>query len=295
MVPGTGCGQTAAMFYEALPDFIVVSLIFFAAGAVKGVLGMGLPTIAMGLLGLVMPVASAAALLTVPSLVTNVWQALAGSRLAALVRRLGTMQLGIVCGTLLAPMLLPAPPEALGRQLLGACLIAYGAFGLLGRSLGALPARHEAWAGLIVGSITGVITGLTGVFVLPAVPYLQTLGLGKDGLSQALGLCFTTSTLALAAMLAYESADLRAVFAHGVARHHGYVAGPDPARIHERNAVSSLFLRRLSPAGGLADGTVNTDGQGSCTAGRISPCTTFPLSFPRNSSRTPPRPWPRCS
>ena len=192
------------MFYEALPDFIAVSLIFFAAGAVKGMLGMGLPTIAMGLLGLVMSVASAAALLTVPSLVTNVWQALAGSRLVALVRRLGTMQLGIVCGTLLAPVLLPAPPEALGRQLLGACLIAYGAFGLLGRSLGALPARHEAWAGLIVGSITGVITGLTGVFVLPAVPYLQTLGLGKDGLSQALGLCFTTSTLALATMLVLQ-------------------------------------------------------------------------------------------
>ena len=204
MVQVESCRQTAAMFYEALPDFIVVSLIFFAAGAVKGVLGMGLPTIAMGLLGLVMPVASAAALLTVPSLVTNVWQALAGSRLAALVCRLGTMQLGIVCGALLAPVLLPAPPEALGRQLLGACLIAYGAFGLLGRSLGALPSRHEPWAGLVVGSITGVITGFTGVFVLPAVPYLQTLGLSKDGLSQALGLCFTTSTLALAAMLALQ-------------------------------------------------------------------------------------------
>lgn len=197
-------GQTTSMFYESLPDFIAVSLIFFAAGAVKGVLGMGLPTIAMGLLGLVMPVAGAAALLTVPSLVTNVWQSFAGSRLAALLRRLGTMQLGIVVGTLLAPLLLPPLPEALGRQLLGACLVAYGAFGLLGRPLGALPARHEALAGLLVGSITGVITGLTGVFVLPAVPYLQTLGLGKDGLSQALGLCFSTSTLALAAMLALQ-------------------------------------------------------------------------------------------
>jgi uncharacterized membrane protein YfcA len=39
------------------------------------------------------------------------------------------------------------------------------------------------------------------VFVLPAVPYLQAIGLEKDELVQALGLSFTVSTLALAAGL----------------------------------------------------------------------------------------------
>ncbi|HBV1052187.1 TPA: hypothetical protein MDO21_004429 [Klebsiella pneumoniae] len=38
-------------------------LIFIAAGLVKGVTGMGLPTVAMGLLGLLMPPQAAAALL----------------------------------------------------------------------------------------------------------------------------------------------------------------------------------------------------------------------------------------
>ena len=38
----------------------------------------------------------------------------------------------------------------------------------------------------------------TGVFVIPAVPYLQSLGLDKDDLVQALGLSFTVSTIALA-------------------------------------------------------------------------------------------------
>jgi hypothetical protein len=41
---------------------------------------MGLPTVAMGLLGLVIPPVQAAALLVVPSLVTNVWQLVAGPR-----------------------------------------------------------------------------------------------------------------------------------------------------------------------------------------------------------------------
>jgi uncharacterized membrane protein YfcA len=49
---------------------------------------------------------------------------------------------------------------------------------------------------------TGLINGGTGVFTLPAVPYLQALGLSKDDLIQALGLSFTVSTIALAAGLA---------------------------------------------------------------------------------------------
>ena len=190
------------MFHQSIPDFIAVCFIFFGAGAVKGVLGMGLPTVAMGLLGLVMPVASAAALLTVPSLVTNVWQAVSGPALAATMRRLWLMQCGIAAGVALAPLVLPGGQEAWGQMLLGACLCAYGVSGLVGWRPRPPATRWEAPAGLLVGAVTGVITGLTGVFVLPAVPYLQSLGLPRDDFAQALGLSFTTSTLALAASLA---------------------------------------------------------------------------------------------
>ena len=55
----------------------IAAFTFLLAGMVKGVIGMGLPTLAMGLLGTVMPPARAAALLVVPSLVANVWQLLA--------------------------------------------------------------------------------------------------------------------------------------------------------------------------------------------------------------------------
>lgn len=48
------------------------------AGAVKGVIGLGLPTIAMGLLGLAMAPSQAAALLILPSTVTNLWQLASG-------------------------------------------------------------------------------------------------------------------------------------------------------------------------------------------------------------------------
>jgi uncharacterized membrane protein YfcA len=58
----------------------------------------------------------------------------------------------------------------------------------------------------MIGLVTGLLTGATGVFVVPAVPYLQSLGLEKEELVQALGLSFTVSTVALAAALAWHGA-----------------------------------------------------------------------------------------
>jgi uncharacterized membrane protein YfcA len=69
-----------------------------------------------------------------------------------------------------------------------------------------VPKRCECWLGPSVGAVTGLITGATGVFVIPAVPYLQALGFDKDDLVQVLGLSFTVSTLALAAGLTSHGA-----------------------------------------------------------------------------------------
>ena len=56
----------------AFSALAAVTLTFVLAGFVKGVIGLGLPTVAMGLLAIVMPPAQAAALLVVPSFLTNV-------------------------------------------------------------------------------------------------------------------------------------------------------------------------------------------------------------------------------
>ena len=84
----------------ATHQLLAIALAFCLAGIVKGVLGLGLPTLAMGLLGLVMAPGEAAAILVLPSLVTNLWQLLCGPSLGILVRRLGSMQAGICAGTL---------------------------------------------------------------------------------------------------------------------------------------------------------------------------------------------------
>ncbi len=53
----------------------------------------------------------------------------------------------------------------------------------------------------IIGIVTGLVTGATGVFVIPAVPYLQALEMERDELVQALGIFFLASTIMLALVL----------------------------------------------------------------------------------------------
>lgn len=174
---------------------------FVVAGLVKGVTGMGLPTVSMGLLALVMAPHEAASLLLLPSFVTNVWQLLDGPDPLGAARRFWPMMAGVAAGTIATAGVLSGGSAALATAGLGAVLALYAAFALSGRALPA-PGGAERWLSPAVGLVTGGITGATGVFVMPAVPYLQALGLGKEELIQALGLSFTVSTVALAAGLA---------------------------------------------------------------------------------------------
>lgn len=190
------------------PSFVFVataSATFFGAGIVKGVTGMGLPTVAMGVLGALVSPLAAASLLIVPSFVTNAWQLLAGPGLGVVLRRLWPMMLGVVAGTMIGAPLLASGDTEITSALLGAALVAYAAYTLLARQLH-VPPELEAWLSPAVGVTTGLVTGGTGVFVVPAVPYLQALGLARDDLVQALGLSFTVSTMALAAGLAWRGA-----------------------------------------------------------------------------------------
>jgi uncharacterized protein len=177
--------------------FVFIVAVFVLAGFVKGVIGLGLPTISMGLLALVVPPVEAAAILVLPSLLTNVWQMLNGPSLASAVKRLWPVMLAICVGTWASAGLMTGAYAPFMTALLGATLLLY--------ALSAFTAfrfhvarRTKPWLGPVIGGVTGVIAGATGVFVVPAVPYLQGIGLEKDDLVQALGLSFTVSTLALA-------------------------------------------------------------------------------------------------
>jgi len=182
---------------EPIAAVSIVVLTFLLAGMVKGVIGMGLPLIALGVLGIVMTPVEAVALLVVPSLVTNVWQLVAGPSLASLLRRFATLLIGVCVGTALGIGLLTGDATALASGALGTVLALYGVLGLVSVRTSVGP-QSEPWLSPIIGILTGTLAGATGVFAIPAVPYFGALGLEKDELVQTLGILFTVCTLALA-------------------------------------------------------------------------------------------------
>lgn len=181
-------------------EAIVIGLVFLLAGGVKGVVGLGLPTVSLGLLTVTVGLDQAMALMLAPSFATNVWQAVVGGNFVSALRRIWPFLAAATVTVWIGVLLGAGSDTDLLAGLLGVLLIAYGAFGL-GRPPLAIGAKRERWAGPLTGSVNGILTGLTGSFVVPGVPYLQSLGLSRDQLVQAMGLLFTTSTVALALAL----------------------------------------------------------------------------------------------
>ncbi len=188
-----------------------VGLAFLVAGLIKGALGVGLPTVVMGLLSLFLPPAQAAALLVVPAIGTNIWQMAAGPSLGALLRRFAPMIAAIFAGTFMTVGMLTRTGAAAGA-ILGAVLAAYGVYGLTARRF-QVPRSAERWASPLIGLVTGMLTGATGVYVIPTVPYLTSLGYdekaGREELVQTIGIAAFVCPLALGLALAVHG-ELRA-------------------------------------------------------------------------------------
>ena len=68
-------------------SYAVIGSSFLLAGFVKGVVGLGLPTISLALLTVLLDLPTAMALLVVPAFSTNLWQGFIGGHLALLSRR----------------------------------------------------------------------------------------------------------------------------------------------------------------------------------------------------------------
>ncbi len=181
----------------ASPEYIAaIAITLFLAGIVKGVIGMGLPTVSMAMLGSIMPPVAAASLLIVPSFVTNMWQLLAGPDFRGLAARLWPMLAGLLAATIACSGLLTAGTGGWTKTALGAAIAFYAALGLLELHW-RVSSNAKRRLPLFIGLSTGIVTGATGVSVVPAVPYLQALGLFRDDLIQSLGLTFTVSSIAL--------------------------------------------------------------------------------------------------
>ena len=183
---------------------ILIAITFFIAGSVKGVIGLGLPTVSLALLTVIVGLKPAMALLIVPSLVTNIWQAVRGSNVCRLLFRIWPFLLFSVLTVWFGTKLLLRVDVELLSMLLGVVVVFYSITGLAKLQI-SVDQSLEKWIGPIIGAINGILTGMTGSFVFPGVLYLQAIGLSREALIQAMGMMFTVSTLALGLSLGKQN------------------------------------------------------------------------------------------
>ncbi len=187
-----------------MPTLDVLLLItgtFFVAGLVKGTLGMGLPTIVLGVLAAPLGLKEAIGFMLLPSLCANIWQGLVGGAFLELLRRFWAFFLAAVFGIGIGVAILAGGRNDILLGILGAVLCVYVVITLTHKKLPPPKPEGERWFGPAAGGLGGVMFGMTGVFIVPGILYLQALGLKRDVLVQAMGMSFLIITITIFAFM----------------------------------------------------------------------------------------------
>jgi uncharacterized protein len=233
-------------------QLLVIAGAFLIAGIAKGAIGIGLPPIAIGVMTLAVPLEDALAIMAIPTLLTNIWQAIYGRGLLALLRRFWTLAAAAVVALLFVAATLGQLGSARASAWLGVMLVLYSVVALLAWRPRVSPTT-ERWANPLIGLASGAVAGITGVAAIPFLPYMQSLEIDKDDLVHALGILFIfmigALTLALARQGAFDSANVVGGFAAVVPTSFGVWLGQK-----SRGSLSPEMFRRIFLVGLLAIG-----------------------------------------
>jgi len=170
--------------------------VFLVAGTVKGLVGLGLPTITIALTSLVLPLPEAIALITLPTIVSNTWQAAVGGKFGIIVRRQWPLIVPLAIVLYLTVWLIGQKGPDWAFLVLAAVLILYSSLGLLRIRLH-IHADLERPLAPVIGVVSGFVGGLVGVPVVPLMPYLQGLDIKPTELVQTLGVVLVATSITL--------------------------------------------------------------------------------------------------
>jgi uncharacterized membrane protein YfcA len=170
--------------------------VFLLAGTVKGLVGLGLPTIVIALTSLVLPLTEAVALIALPTIITNIWQAAVGGNFWRILRRQALLIVPLAISLYLTMLFVGQKGPNWAFLLLGGVLIVYGGMGLLRIRPRLAPDLVQPLSP-IIGVISGFVAGVVGVPIIPLMPFLQAQDLKPSETVQTLGivLCATSLTL----------------------------------------------------------------------------------------------------
>lgn len=182
------------MFDPSWQNLAVIALAFAAGGLVKGVVGLGLPMIAVPVIGSMMDPRSAIATMIIPILGSNLIQALRGGHGIDTPRRIAGFLIPLIAGSVCGVLLLTSLPTTWVALILAALVSLFSVLILVGWKP-VLPPGIERRIRVPVGLVAGLTGGMSSFFGPTVVPYLISLGLPAGELVRAMGWVFLLGEL----------------------------------------------------------------------------------------------------
>jgi uncharacterized protein len=190
---------------------IVLTFSLVVAGLMKGIIGVGMPIVAIPLLSMLIDVRAAVMLLAVPLILTNIPQALEGGRTLECFRRLAPVLLGMMPGILLGVTLLLGGNPATTKAIAGCVIVLVAGLTWVAPKF-QLRESLRSPVGVGAGFAGGVLGGVAALPGPLVFTYLLARGLrGKDFTKEAsLFLVLSSALLAifLASSSRFDGADL---------------------------------------------------------------------------------------
>ncbi|MFC4352731.1 sulfite exporter TauE/SafE family protein [Fodinicurvata halophila] len=171
------------------------------AGFVKGVIGMGLPLVALPVLAYMMPVPEAITVLSLPVVLSNLVQAFQGGHFLGVLKRFWPVMLSLVLGVLLGVQLLVSLDPQLLYLLLGIAITGMALLTLSSPRFTLKPSQERP-VGLGVCFGAGVLGGVSNLPGPPLALYLVALRLEKTFFISAISIFFLINSAPLYAALA---------------------------------------------------------------------------------------------
>ena len=183
----------------------VGGLAFLAAGAIKGVVGIGLPTASMGLLTLSLPPRTAIALMLFPMILSNLWQLIRSGDVRGAIHRYRRFASVLFVTVACTVVLTQNAGDRVLLAVLGVTILLFVSLSVKGW-VPRLPDRWDPQAQIVFGGLTGLLGGLTSGWAAPLMIYLGIRKIPKDEYIRATGLLIFVGSVPLA--LSYLSLGL---------------------------------------------------------------------------------------
>lgn len=178
---------------------MLLAFAIVVGGVIKGITAIGLPTvtISFAITFNLLPPREAIALVVVPIIITNLWQAARAKGLGVPLKRFWPLIITFLIAMWIGSLILAKADTKVLFGILGTAVGIFAASNLWKPRAHALMPETERYAGPLAGVFGGLLGGMTTIWGPPLMMYFVLLKLSKDEWIRTVGLVWFTGAIPL--------------------------------------------------------------------------------------------------